>query len=104
MVNRVILVGRLGKDPEARQTDKGHDMVVLRLATTRNDRDGNEQVEWHRLAVWGDTASHCQKYLRTGSMVYVEGRLEHKRWKSDKGIQVTSAEVVVEKVTFLWSR
>ncbi len=78
-VNKVILIGRLGKDPEIRYTPSGQPVANFTLATNEvwNDKQGQrqERTEWHRIVVWGKQAEHCGQYLAKGRQVYIEGRL-----------------------------
>jgi len=105
-VNRVILIGNLGADPELKYTPNGARPVCsLRIATSEvwKDKSGQKQekVEWHRVTVWGDQAEHCSKYLAKGRSVYVEGRLETRSWDDKDGSKRYSTEVVAERVKFL---
>lgn len=105
-VNKVILVGNLGADPEVRSTPSGQQVATLSLATSRNhkDRDGNrkEETEWHRVVVWGQLAELAQRYLAKGRKVYVEGRLQTRSWDdAQTGQKRYSTEVVAETLTFL---
>ena len=103
-VNKVILVGNLGADPETRQTSGGP-VCNLRVATTEQwtDRDGQKQerTEWHSVQVWGKTAEHCAQYLAKGRSVYVEGRLESREYADKDGVKRKVWEVRADKVTFL---
>lgn len=105
-VNKVILVGNLGKDPEIRHTQTGKSVVQFSIATTEkwNDANGNakEQTEWHRIVVWGKTAENCAKFLKKGSSVFIEGRLTTRSWE-DQGQKRYSTEVVADRVQFLSS-
>jgi single-strand DNA-binding protein len=98
-VNKVILVGNLGADPELRHTQNGDAVVNVGLATNEKwkGKDGkqNERVEWHRLTVFGKTAEIVAEYLHKGSKVYVEGQLRTREWKDKEGVQRYSTEVVV---------
>ena len=105
-VNKVILVGNLGADPEVRSTPSGQQVATLSLATSRNhkDRDGNrkEETEWHRVVVWGQLAELAQRYLAKGRKVYVEGRIQTRSWDdAQTGQKRYSTEVVAEVLTFL---
>lgn len=104
-VNKLIIVGRLGKDPELRYTQGGKAVCNLSVATSESwkDKDGNQQeeTEWHRVTVWGATAENCEKYLSKGRQVYVEGRIKTNKWKDDEGNDRYSTEVVASNVTFL---
>ncbi|HEY3356881.1 MAG TPA: single-stranded DNA-binding protein [Polyangia bacterium] len=102
-VNKVILVGHLGKDPELRQAG-GQAVCELRLATTDNyaGKDGakQESTEWHSVVVWGKQAESCARYLSKGRQVYVEGRLRTRSWEKD-GAKQYRTEVVASTVQFL---
>lgn len=103
MVNRVILVGNLGVDPEMRQTQSGTAVCNLRIATSRKykkDDELVEETEWHRVVVWGKAAENCAKYLTKGRQVYVEGRLKTSSYEKD-GEKRYSTDVVAEEVKFL---
>jgi single-strand DNA-binding protein len=108
MVNKVILIGNLGADPEKRYTASGSAVVTLRLATSRKwkDRDGNpqEETEWHRVIVWGPTAEFCANYLNKGSKIYVEGRLKTNKWQDQSGNDRFTTEVIAQTVQNLTPR
>jgi single-strand DNA-binding protein len=103
-VNKVILVGNLGRDPELRYTQAGNPVAQLNIATTRRytnkQNETVEETEWHRVSVWGKQAEHCQKFLSKGRQVYVEGRLQTSSYEQD-GIKKYSTEVVAQTVQFL---
>lgn len=103
-VNKVILVGNLGADPEIRQT-QGGPVCNLRIATTEkwSDREGNrqERTEWHRVTVWGRMAENCGRFLSKGRQVYVEGRLQSREWQDKDGNNRRSWDVVAQNVQFL---
>ena len=104
-VNKVILIGNLGADPELRYTQSGTPVCNMRLATNErwNDRDGNaqERTEWHSVSVWGKQAEHCSQYLSKGRQVYVEGRLQSREYTDRDGNQRKVWDVVANQVTFL---
>jgi single-strand DNA-binding protein len=107
-VNKVILVGNLGKDPELRYTQSGVAFCSFSLATTDNwtDQSGQrqEKTEWHRITVWKKQAENCAKYLRKGSSAYVEGRLQTRSWDDQQsGQKRYSTEIVADNVKFLGS-
>ncbi len=109
MVNKVILVGNLGKDPEVRYTTGGQAVANLRIATSRSWTDKQsgqkkEETEWHDVEVWGKQAEQCGEYLAKGRQVYVEGRLKTDAW-DDKttGQKRSRVKVVAETVRFLSS-
>ena len=100
-VNKVILVGNLGDDPEARSLNNGGEVVNLRVATSENwkDRDGNrqERTEWHRVAIFNQNLAKVAKnYLRKGSKVYLEGQIQTRKWTDQSGQERYSTEVVLQ--------
>ena len=107
MVNRVILIGNLGKDPEVRYTSGGQAVANLRIATSRSWTDKQsgqkkEETEWHDVEVWGKQAEQCGEYLAKGRQVYVEGRLKTDKWQDKQTNQERSkVKVVAENVRFL---
>jgi single-strand DNA-binding protein len=104
-VNKVILVGNLGADPELKQTPANRHYCHLRLATTQVFKDTagqrQERTEWHRVTVWGETAQHCARFLGRGRPVYVEGRLEHRQWEDREGHKRNATDVIASRVVFL---
>lgn len=101
-VNKVILVGNLGRDPEVRTMQNGGKVVNLALATSErwNDRDGNrqERTEWHRVVIFNERlADVAEKYLRKGSKIYVEGQLQTRKWTDQSGQERYSTEVVLQR-------
>ena len=104
-VNKVILVGRLGNDPEIRYTQGGAGVANFNIATSENwtDKDGNrqEKTEWHRIVVWGKMAETCAQYLAKGRQVYIEGRLQTRQWDDKEGNKRYTTEVVANTVQFL---
>ena len=107
-VNKVILIGNLGRDPELRYTASGQGVANFTLATNERwrDKDGanQERTEWHRIVVWGKTAENCAQYLQKGRSVYVEGRLQTREWEDKEGNKRQTTEIVAQNVTFLGSR
>jgi single-strand DNA-binding protein len=109
MVNKVILVGNLGRDPEVRYTSGGQAVASLRIATSRNWTDKasgqkKEETEWHDVEVWGKQAEQCGEYLSKGRQVYVEGRLKTDKWQDKQsGQDRYKVKVVAETVRFLSS-
>lgn len=105
-VNKVIIIGRLGQDPETKAVGQGATVTRLNIATSENwiGKDGQKQerTEWHRVAVWGKLAEICGKYLAKGRQVYVEGRLQTRSWE-DNGQKKYSTEIVATTVQFLGS-
>jgi single-strand DNA-binding protein len=107
-VNRVILIGNLGRDPELRYTQGGSAVANFTLATNERwrDKDGNnqERTEWHRIVVWGRTAENCAQYLQKGRSVYVEGRLQTREWEDKDGNKRNTTEINALNVQFLGGR
>jgi single-strand DNA-binding protein len=104
-VNKAIILGNLGQDPELRFTQSGSAVCSLSVATTdvRNDANGErqERTEWHRVVVWNKTAENCAKYLRKGRSVYIEGRIQTRSWEDQSGQKRYSTEVVAQTVQFI---
>jgi single-strand DNA-binding protein len=104
-INKVILIGNLGNDPEMRHTPNGAGVCEFRLATNEawTDKQGQrqERTEWHRVVVWGKKAEVCSKYLSKGRQVYVEGRLRTRSWEDKEGNKRYTTEVVANDVQFL---
>ena len=101
-VNKVILVGNLGADPEARSRPSGGEVVNLRVATSENwkDRDGNrqERTEWHQVVIFNENLGRVAKsYLRKGSKVYLEGQIQTRKWQDQSGNDRYSTEIVLGK-------
>jgi single-strand DNA-binding protein len=107
-VNRVILVGRLGRDPETRYTSAGQAVCNFSLATDESfkDRSGERQkrTEWHKIVVWGKQAEIAQQYLKKGSLVYLEGRIQTRQWEDKEGQKRTNFEIVANTFRMLGSR
>lgn len=103
-VNKVIIVGRLGVDPELKTLSSGQNVCRLSVATSENwtGKDGQKQerTEWHRVVVWGRQAENCGKHLSKGRQVYIEGRLQTRQWE-DQGQKKYSTEIVANTVQFL---
>lgn len=104
-VNKVIIVGRLGTDPEVKNVSPTQTVARLSVATSENwtDREGQKQerTEWHRVVVWGKLAELCGKYLAKGRQVYVEGRLQTRSWEDPQGQKRYTTEIVANTVQFL---
>ncbi|WP_311028449.1 single-stranded DNA-binding protein [Mesorhizobium koreense] len=102
-VNKVILVGNLGADPEIRRLNSGDPVVNLRVATTetwrdRNSGDRQERTEWHRVVIFNDNlAKVAEQYLKKGMKVYIEGQLQTRKWQDQSGQERYSTEVVLQK-------
>ena len=108
MVNKVMLVGRLGRDPELRYSSSGMPITNLRIATDESyvDRDGNkvERTEWHTVVVFQRAAENCSNFLSKGSLVFVEGSLQTRKWQDQQGQDRYSTEVKAQRVRFLDSK
>ncbi|MFA4972695.1 MAG: single-stranded DNA-binding protein [bacterium] len=106
-VNKVILIGNLGADPEKRVTGSGQVVTNFNIATTErwNDKSGQKQerTEWHRIVVWGQQAENCAQYLSKGRPVYIEGNLRTRQWDDKEGIKRYTTEVIAQRVQFLGS-
>lgn len=107
-VNKVILIGNLGRDPEVRYLPSGDAVANLRIATTEKwkDKSGEmqEQTEWHSVAFFGRQAEICGEYLRKGSSVYVEGRLQTRKWTDKEGKDRYTTEIRGERMQMLGGR
>jgi len=104
-VNKVILVGNLGRDAELRYTPGGAAVSTLNLATTEvwNDKQGQKQekTEWHRIVLWGKQAESLQEYLVKGKQIYVEGRLQTRQWDDKEGNKRYTTEIKADRITLL---
>jgi single-strand DNA-binding protein len=104
-VNKVILVGNLGSDPEIRSTTSGQRVANFRMATSRNwtgqDGQRQEKTEWHSIVAWGKLADIVEKYLTKGKQIYVEGRLETRSWQDKEGQTKYKTEIVCETMQML---
>ena len=100
MVNKVILIGNLGRDPEVRRLESGSVVAKFSIATTENyrDKDGNwqEQTEWHDIVVWRNLAERAEQYLKKGMTIYLEGKLTHRTWQDQEGKNRKTTEVVAD--------
>lgn len=105
MLNKVMIIGRLGRDPELRYTQSGAPVASLNVATDESytDRDGNkvERTEWHRVSVFQRQAETCANYLSKGSLVYVEGSLQTRKWQDQQGQDRYTTEIKAQRVQFL---
>ncbi|TDI91319.1 MAG: single-stranded DNA-binding protein [Caldithrix sp.] len=104
-VNKVILIGNLGSDPELKYTPSGAAVTNFNVATNEvwNDKDGNKQerTEWHRVVLWRKLAEIAGEYLKKGSKVYLEGRLQTRSWEDKDGVKRYTTEVVADNMTML---
>ena len=107
-VNRVMLVGRLGRDPETRYTSGGQAVANFSVATDESykDRNGERQkrTEWHKIVVWGKQAEIAQQYLKKGALVFIEGRIQSREWQDKEGQKRTSFEIVANNFRMLGGR
>ncbi len=107
-VNKVILIGRLGKDPELRYTPGGKPVASFSLATsdrwTGPDGEKKESTVWHNIVAWGKTAEVMKEYLRKGREVYIEGRIDNRSWDDKEGNKRYTSEVVVQNFQFIGSK
>ena len=105
MLNKVMIIGRLGRDPELRYTQNGTPVTTLNVATDESytDRDGNrvDRAEWHRVSVFQRQAENCANFLAKGSLVYVEGNLQTRKWQDQQGQDRYSTEIRAQRVQFL---
>ncbi len=105
-VNKVILVGNLGKDPEVRYLEGGVAVASFSIATSESYKDRNtgervKQTEWHNVVLWRGLAEVAEKYLRKGSQVYIEGKLRTRSWEDQAGVKKYTTEVVGDQMTML---
>lgn len=107
-LNKVQLIGNLGKDPELRYTGSGQAVANFSLATSERwvtkENEKQERTEWHRVVVWGKQGENCAKYLKKGRSVYVEGRIQTREWKDKDGQTRYTSEIVAVHVLFLGGR
>lgn len=106
-VNKVMLIGNLGADPETRTTQTGLMIANLRIATThrvKRDEQWQNETEWHRVSCFGKTAENVARYCKKGKQLYIEGRLKTRKWQDKDGNDRWSTEVVANEVRFLGSR
>jgi single-strand DNA-binding protein len=108
MVNRVILIGNLGRDPEARSLENGAMVAKFSIATSERyqDKEGNwqEQTEWHEIIAWRNLAERAEKNLKKGMTIYLEGKLTHRSWQDKDGNNRKTTEVVAEYFRIINSR
>ncbi len=107
-VNKVILIGRLGTDPDLRYTPSGQAVANFNIATDESwkSKDGQMQdrTEWHRIVLWGRQAEIANEYLKKGSKVYIEGRLQTRNWEDKDGVKRWTTEIIGQSMQFLDSR
>jgi len=107
-LNKVMLIGRLGRDPELRYTQNGQTVAKFSVATDEVwvDKSGTKQsrVEWHNIVAWGKLAEICNQYLKKGRLVYVEGRIQTRQWEDQSGGKRSTTEIVISDMNILESR
>lgn len=105
MINKAILIGNLGADPEIRYTQSGTQVATFRMATTekRKGQDGQyvDNTEWHRIVAWGKLAEICGQYLNKGSRVYIEGKIQTRKWQDQSGNDRYTTEIVAREMKML---
>ena len=107
-LNKVMIIGRLGRDPEMRYTPSGRPVTTFSVATSRNwntsDGERRTETEWFNIVAWGSLAEICNQYLVKGQQVYVEGRLQSRNWEDAEGTRHTSVEIVASEMIMLGDR
>ena len=107
-LNKVMLIGRLGRDPEMRYTPSGRAVTTFSIATSRSwnttNGDRRTETEWFRVVAWGNLAEICHQLLRKGQQVYIEGRLKNYRWQDENQVQHTRTEIVANEMIILGER
>ena len=107
-LNKVMIIGHLGRDPEMRYTPSGRPVTTFTVATSRtwNTADGerHNETEWFNIVTWGNLAEICKQYLTKGQQVYIEGRLQTRRWEDNEGTKHTSVEIVANEMMILGDR
>jgi single-strand DNA-binding protein len=106
-VNKILLIGRLGGDPEVRYAPSGNAVANFSLATNRSykDKDGNmqEQTDWHRIVAWTRLAEFAKQYLHKGMRVYIEGRIQYREWQDQNGVKRNVTDVIANDIQMLES-
>ncbi|MEO1022502.1 MAG: single-stranded DNA-binding protein [Bacteroidota bacterium] len=107
-LNKAMIIGRLGQDPEVRYTQANTAVATLSIATSERYKDSNgenqERTEWHRVVAWGRLAEICQQYLKKGSLVYIEGPIQTRQWEDQQGQKRYTTEVKALQMTMLDSK
>ncbi len=107
-VNRAIILGRLGTDPEVKYTQSGMAVTRFNVATNESwlNKEGQreERTEWHRIVVWGKQAENCGQYLAKGRQVYIEGRIQTSNWEDKEGIKRYTTEIIANTIQYIDSR
>ena len=108
MLNKIMLIGRLGKDPELNVTSDGTPITKFTLAVNRNTKtstgERKEETEWFNIVAWRQLAETCERYLHKGSKIYIEGRLSQRKYTDREGVQRTSVEVIANEMEMLDSK
>ena len=107
-LNKIMIIGNLGRDPEMRYTPSGRPVTTFTVVTNRswNTADGEKhtEAEWFNIVSWGNLAEICKQYLTKGQQVYVEGRVQTRRWEDNEGVKHTSIEIVASEMMILGDR
>ena len=107
-LNKVMIIGHLGRDPEMRYTPSGRPVTTFSVATSRSWNTSNgerrTQTEWFNIVSWGSLAEICNQYLKKGQQVYIEGRLQTRHWKDDEGNRRSNVEIVAKEMIMLGDR
>lgn len=107
-LNKVQIIGHLGRDPEMRYTPSGKPVTTFTVAVSRSwntvDGERHNETEWFNVVAWGNLAEICKQYLNKGQQVYIEGRLQTRRWDDKEGVKHTSVEVVANEMMMLGDR
>jgi len=107
-LNKVMIIGHLGRDPEMRYTPSGRPVATFSVAVSRSWNSSNgerrSETEWFKIVAWGNLAEICKKFLSKGQQVYIEGRLQTRRWEDKEGQQRTTVELVANEMTMLGDR
>jgi single-strand DNA-binding protein len=107
-LNKVMIIGNLGRDPEMRYTPTGRPVTTFSVATSRSwttsDGERRTETEWFNIVAWGSLAEICKQYLKRGQQVYVEGRLQNRQWEDSEGGRHSSTEIVANEMIMLGDR
>jgi single-strand DNA-binding protein len=107
-LNKVMLIGNLGRDPEMRYTPSGRPVTTFTVATSRNwnssDGEKHTETEWFNVVAWGNLAEICKQYLTKGQQVYIEGRIQTRRWENKEGIKNVTIEIIANEMMILGER
>jgi single-strand DNA-binding protein len=107
-LNKVQIIGHLGRDPEMRYTPSGRPVTTFTVAVSRSwntvDGERHNETEWFNIVAWGNLAEICKQYLNKGQQVYIEGRLQTRRWDDKEGVKHTSVEIVANEMMMLGDR